>query len=108
MDYGKFLYHQAKTLRKQKLVKIEMKSIRISPRISEHDLGTKIKLAQKFLEQGHNVRIEMILKGREKAHRDLAKQKLQYFLTLMPIPIKIDQPIKSDPRGFSMAMSKER
>jgi len=52
-----------------------MKGIRLSFRISEHDMETKAKNAVKFLEKGNRVRVELRLKGREKALGDFAREK---------------------------------
>jgi len=68
MDNGKYKYEKSRKEKDQKTKqkKTEIKGIRISPRIGQHDLEFKVKQAEKFLEKGHKVKIEMILKGREK------------------------------------------
>jgi len=107
-NYGKYLYHLQKKEKKQKKEHNELKGIRLSFGISDHDIEIKSKQAEKFLKKGHLVRIEMILRGREKAHQDLAKEKIEKFLNLLKssIPVKIETPIKKQPRGLTIIISK--
>lgn len=70
MDYGQFKYEQDKLAQKQKSrqKKIETKGVRLSARISEHDLGMRLDQAKKFLSKGDKLKVELNLKGREKQH----------------------------------------
>ncbi len=67
-DYGRMRYQKEKQLQKQKAKqkKIEVKDIRLSLRISPHDLDFRLQQAAKFLERGDKLKIEIILRGREK------------------------------------------
>jgi translation initiation factor IF-3 len=73
MDFGKFKFEQnlkeKKQRRRQKQTQI--KEIRLSPSIQEHDLETKAKAAIKFLDSGHRVNVKLEFKRRELAHKDL-------------------------------------
>ena len=86
----------------------EIKGIRFSFGISLHDLETRVKQAEKFLKKGNKVRVEMILRGREKAHGDFAKDKIKQFLEILAklTPIKIERELKREFRGFTMIISK--
>lgn len=105
-DYGKYQYAQEKKERKQKAKqkKSELKGIRIGFTTSSHDLGIKAKQAEKFLKQGHKARIEMRLRGREKAHKELAQEKIRNFLEMIPSEFKIEEDIKKSPRGFTVTI----
>ncbi|MFC1721379.1 translation initiation factor IF-3 [Patescibacteria group bacterium] len=85
MDYGQHKYRLMKQQRKSKAKtkKVETKGVRIGLRTGDHDLQFKAKQATKFLKQGHRVKIEFVLKGREKVHRDLAEEKLDDFIKNM-------------------------
>lgn len=109
MDYGKYQYQKSKQEREQrsKQKKIEIKGIRISLRTGGHDLETKANQAKKFLDQGHKVRIEMILRGREKGLLEMAKDKLNQFIDSIPLTTKIEQEVKKRPRGLSVVIEKE-
>lgn len=108
LNFGKFLYRMAKQERhhnaKQK--KSEMKAIRISVNTGKHDLEVKAKKIAEFLNQGHQIKTEIILKGREKQHRELAKQKLQEFISIIPTTINATEKPKNTPRGFFIIINK--
>lgn len=104
MDYGKYKYQEAKS-KKQKAKNVKLKNIQIRLATSDHDLETKIRNAQRFLKKGHKVRIAIQLRGREKAHQDLAKEKLQEFITQIEEKIRIEQPLKKFSQGFETIIS---
>ena len=105
-DFGKFLYQKEKQARGHKPKRVEVKEIRLSFNIAKHDLEMKALQAQKFLDKGDRAKIQIVLRGREKAFAGLAKEKLQDFLKALTIPINLDQPIIKEPRGFYMLISK--
>ncbi len=110
MDYGKYLYQLKKKERSAKHHKGgELKGIRLTFGISEHDLETRTKQAEKFLKTGNRVRIEMKLRGRQKALQGFAREKIRKFLEILEktIPIKIERELKRQPRGLTMIISKK-
>ena len=108
-DYGKYLYSLEKKEKTTKTKAGEIKGVRISFAISPHDLETKAKMAEKFLKKGYRVRVELILKGRQKALGDFAKGKVNQFLEALGklTPFKIERELKREPRGFTMIISKQ-
>ena len=81
MDYSKFCFDQKKRekeARKNQRV-VEVKEIRMSPSIDTNDLGTKIKAAQKFLQDGNRVKVSVRFRGREMAHTNLGEKLLMEF-----------------------------
>ncbi len=107
IDFGKFQYQKEKKAKElSKTHKVEVKNIRLSFNIAKHDIAMKAAQAQKFLTKGDRARIEIVLRGREKAFAHLAKEKLEEFKTYIAIPIIIDHPITKDMRGFYMLISK--
>lgn len=109
MDYGKYQYQQSKQdrLNKAKQKKTGVKGIRIGIRTDTHDLEFKKDQAEKFLKKGDKVKAEMILRGREKAHQDLARKTLSDFLKTISIPYKVEQEIKRFPGGFNVIITPE-
>jgi len=105
-DYGKYQYLQEKKEKKQKTKqkKSELKGVRIGFTTSQHDLETKIKQVEKFLKQGHKVRAELRLRGRERAHKDLAKEKLDNFINMVSGEIKKEEEAKKNPRGIAITI----
>lgn len=109
MDFGKYQYKQTKKLRKQKAKskKGELKGIRIGIATAQHDLELKAGRAQKFLDKGHRIKIELVLRGRQKNQADLAREKMEKFLDLFSKDaIKITQPMKRGPRGIYVIIDK--
>jgi len=109
IDYGKYLYQEKKKEKKQKQKKAgEIKNIRLGFNISSHDLETRAKAAEKFLKKGYKIRIELILRGRQKSLADHAKEKIHQFLEILQniIKIKVERELKKEPRGLTMIISK--
>lgn len=75
MDYNKFIYQQQKKQAeaKKKQKKIQLKELKFRPGTDEGDLLVKIRKLKEFLEEGNKVKITVRFRGREMAHRDLAK-----------------------------------
>lgn len=94
MDYGKYKYEIDKQEKKNKSQanKTDTKGVRLTFRIKGGDLETKQKQALKFLDTGDCVKVEMILKGREKAHMDLAQEKMREFVESLQ-SVKVIQPL---------------
>lgn len=103
LDYGKFQYQKSKQKRtaQAKQKKVDTKGIRIGIRTDEHDLNFKKNQADKFLRKGDKVKIEIVLRGREKAHQDLAREALKNFMSLISVPYRIEEDIKRFPGGFN-------
>jgi translation initiation factor IF-3 len=73
VDWGKFNYQRTKQLQKNKrnAKALEIKQMRFGLKISEHDLGVKLRKVVSFLDAGHKVKIAVFYRGRELAHKDL-------------------------------------
>lgn len=82
IDYHKFVYRQAKQLRKQRASqrKSEIKGIRIGFSTASHDLDVKAKKARDFLAKGSRVKVVLMFRGREITHFNLGSEKMQDFL----------------------------
>jgi translation initiation factor IF-3 len=76
VDWGKFNYQRTKQLQKnkRKSKSLEVKQMRFGLKISDHDLGVKLKKVSGFLENGHKVNLVVFFRGRELAHKDLGFQ----------------------------------
>jgi len=108
IEYGKYLYSLQKKQRKVKTKSSEVKGVRLGFGISDHDLKIKARLAKNFLEKGDRVKLEMRLRGREKAHPDFAKEKIKKFIETIEeeLPIKIEGQIKKTPGGLTLIITK--
>lgn len=76
IDYGKYKYEQQKKLKesKAKQTKVELKEIRVSPTIDDHDYTTKLNKARKFLEKGDKVQFSLRFKGRMITHAEFGRK----------------------------------
>ncbi|MDP1629183.1 MAG: translation initiation factor IF-3 [bacterium] len=109
MDFGKFRYQVEKEARHQraKQRRDEMKTVRISVRAGRHDIGFRAKQVEGFLNEGLKAHLEVTMKGREKAHPELARQKLNEFLDMIAVSKKFLQEIKRTPAGFTTVIIKQ-
>lgn len=107
-DYGKYLYQMEKKEKKE-APKSKVKVVRLSYNISLHDMEIRVDQGEKFLKKGHKIKVELLLKGRERVLADFAKEKFKKFLELLEarIPIKIEQDLKRTPGGFMMIIVKK-
>lgn len=102
-DFGKLQYRKAKQEQqaKAKQKKVETKGIRIGFRTDTHDLLFKKTQAEKFLSKGNKVRIEIVLRGREKAMAEKGRESLHQFIRSITIPHRFEEELKRGPMGFN-------
>ena len=110
LNYGQFKYEKEKELKKQKVrsKEVEIKGIRLSTRIGVHDREIRLKQAIEFLQEGNKVKVEIILKGRERQFGHLAKQVLEQFVESLKIsvPCIIEQPFMRQGGKVSLVVAK--
>lgn len=110
LDLGQFKYEQDKKVHKQKVLqkKVETKNIKLSLRISKHDLDVRIDQAFKFLSKSNKAKIDMILRGREKQHFEKAREIMLEFVNSLKnkpeIKVEEEQPLTKQPGGFSIIL----
>ncbi len=97
IDFSHFKYQKEKEMRKQKVKShvSEIKGVRLSIRISDHDMGVRIKQAEKFLSRGDKVKVEVILRGRERGKAELAYNIIEKFYN--QISEKMEVKYEQDP-----------
>jgi translation initiation factor IF-3 len=104
MDYGKYKYElnkKAKNAKKKQHI-IQMKEMKLRPKIEEHDYQFKLKHIQEFLEEGNKVKVFVEFRGREMAHQELGHkiiQRLEEDLKDLGI---IEQKAKMEGRNLSL------
>ncbi|MCM8899624.1 MAG: translation initiation factor [Clostridiales bacterium] len=87
MDYGKYLFEMAKKekeARKNQKV-INVKEIRLSASIEDHDLGVKARNADKFLKAGDKVKVTIRFRGREMAHPEVGYEVMEKFVSMLTV-----------------------
>ena len=80
VDYGQMKYEEDKRARANHKPKQDLKEVKISPRIQQHDLDTFSKRAIKFLEHGDKVKVTCVFKAREIAYPHLGEDKMNILL----------------------------
>lgn len=92
MDFGKYQYEQQKKLAKRKSHQktSELKEIRLTLKINQHDLETKTRQSKNFLDDGNKIKMTVILKGRENIYPQKANELINKFCLL--VNAKVDQP----------------
>lgn len=82
MDYSKYRYEQQKRAREMKKNQqtVDLKEIRLSPTIGDHDLETKLNQAKKFLAKGDKIKLTLRFRGRMITHSELGGQVVNKFI----------------------------
>ncbi len=94
VDWGKYNYQKTKQQQanKRNVRSIDMKQMRFGLKIGEHDLEVKMKKVNRFLEDGHKVKITLVFRGRELAHKDIGFKLAERVIADFGDAISIDQP----------------
>lgn len=107
MDYGKYRFELAKkdkeAKKKQKVV--DVKEIRMSLNIDEHDLETKINHALQFVKSGNKVKVTVRFRGREMAHTELGTTLLKRFAEACVETASLDKQPKLEGRSMSLFLA---
>ncbi len=109
IDYGKYKYELSK---KEKIIKkrqtiIQVKEIRLSPKIEEHDFNFKTKNARKFIEQGNKVKLNILFKGRQITHQEFGKQLMDKFVNELEDIAKLESNPKFEGRNMIAILIKK-
>lgn len=107
MDYGKFKFEQSKKekeARKNQKV-INIKEIRFSPTIEDHDLSFKAKNAQKFLQDGDKVKVTIRFRGREVDHVTFGEKALGRFYDIVKDDCVVEKPAKLEGKNMTMVLA---
>lgn len=111
LDYGQFKYQKEKEAKKQKAQsrEVEIKGVRLTFRMGEGDRNTRLAQAKKFLERGDKVKIELVLRGREKAHKDVARTRVAEFTEKLKefFPIRVEQQIQFQAGKMTSIVARE-
>lgn len=109
MNYGKYKFEQAKKEKeaRKKQKTFEVKEIRITPNIEQHDFEFKAKNARNFIEDGNKVKITVRFRGRELNYVKLGEQTLNNFIeTLSDVSIPEKKPVLEGKNMFIILAKK--
>jgi translation initiation factor IF-3 len=107
MDYSKHRYEKQKQEReaRRKSAKNDVKEVRLRPKIAEHDYETKRNHVRKFLEQGHEVQVQVQFRGREMAHPQIGRKLLDRMTEEVADLGKVKTPPNQDGRFMKMVIA---
>ena len=110
LDFGKFRYEQQK---KEKMAKknqhvTEIKEIRLSPSIEDHDVQVKAKTAIKFLQDGDKLKVSLRFRGRERDYTQLGYEVMKQFADLVADYGVIEKEPKMEGRRMNMFMAPKK
>ena len=91
-----------------KKAKVEQKTVRVGFKTGMHDLQFKANQVGEFLNEGHIVKVELTLRGREKGLAEMGKQKLLQFLTHIKVEHAIQESPKRGPYGWIVTIIKKK
>jgi translation initiation factor IF-3 len=82
VNLGQLKYEHEKKVHRQKVAqkKVDIKEIRLSVRIGEHDFNFRLAQAEKFLRDGDKIKLEVVIKGRERQHPEIAEEVIFRFV----------------------------
>jgi translation initiation factor IF-3 len=106
MDYGKHKYEESKKKQKAKKqqVVVHVKEIKMRPSTDEHDLQTKMRHVKRFLEEGDRVKISIRFRGREMAHKELGRNRMEWVATELKELAEVTQMPKMEGRVMHMML----
>ena len=109
MDFGKYKYELKKKEQasRKKQHQVQVKEVRVRPKIAEHDVQVKVRKARIFLEHGDKVQVNCLFRGREMAHKNVAQRVLMHVFELLKDIAKIERQPHMDGRRMIMLLSKK-
>jgi len=106
MDYGKFKYEQNRRARKakKKQHQMQLKEIKMRPKIDEHDYEFKVQHARDFLGGRDKVKVTVTFRGREMAHQEIGHKLIQRVLADLVEISTVESPPRSEGRTLSAVL----
>lgn len=103
MDFGKYKYQLSKKQAAKKTV--DLKEVKIRPRIGEHDLELKVRNIRRFLDEGHKAKVSMFFRGRERVRPELGMKVFERLTEMLPGTFTIIQAPRHEGNHIVMVLS---
>lgn len=106
MDHGKYKYELTKKKQeaRKKQKSSQIKEIKVRPKTDDHDLATKVRHAEKFINNNDKVKVTMVFRGREFMLREQAHAVLDKVVELTKDFAQVEQPAKFEGRVITMLL----
>lgn len=109
VDFEKFRYEENKKAQAAKKGdEGGLKELWLSPRIAQHDLETRLRRAQEFLDDGQKVKLTVKFRGREMGHQELGRQVLEKATTYLGEKVMVEREPKMEGRNLSIIIVKSK
>lgn len=111
IDWGKYQYQkmkeEAKNRKKAREKQSELKQMKIGLKISDNDLNIKVRKIKGFLEDGDRVKILIIFRGREMAHKEIGQELLDKVIAAIGDDVVIEGKAQFNGRNLSVGIRKK-
>lgn len=106
IDWGKFQYQKMKEQQKNKrnAKSVELKQMRFGLKIGVGDLDVKLRKIKKFLVNGDKVKIQIVFKGREMAHKEIGFEMAEKIISLLENDAIVEQKPQMAGRNLSLVI----
>ena len=110
MDYGKYKYQkeQARKAARKKQVNINVREIKLRPKIGDHDFATKRSHVERFLRHGDKVKVTIMFRGREVQHPELGEKLLRRLASDLEDIGRLESQPNLDGRNMVMVMAPKK
>ena len=111
IDWGKYQYQkmkeEAKNRKKAREKQSELKQMKIGLKISENDLNIKVRKMRGFLDDGDRVKVMIIFRGREMAHKEIGRELLDKVVNLLGEDAVMEGTPQMNGRNLSVQVRKK-
>jgi translation initiation factor IF-3 len=109
-DYGQMKYERKKreAAARKNQVQVQIKEVKVCPKMDDHDLNTKVRHARRFLEEGNKVKVTVRFRGRELAHRNIGQEQCLRVHAACEDLAVIESPPRMDGRQMFMIMAPDK
>ena len=106
-DFGRMKYERSKreAAARRRQSQARLKEVKLRPKTDEHDLGFKVRHAQRFLENGDKVKITVRFRGREHAHRDIGAEQCRRLAGAVADIARVESPPQMSGRLMHMVLA---
>jgi translation initiation factor IF-3 len=110
MDYGKYRYEAAQKAKesRKKSTNVVVKEMKYRPKIGAGDFDTKTKKVEKFLGEGHKVKVTIMFRGREMQHPELGRRILDEVAEHVAHVGRVETFPKQDGRNMTMVLGPDK
>jgi translation initiation factor IF-3 len=110
MDYGKYKYEAAQKAKesRRKASNVSIKEMKYRPKISKGDFDTKTRKVERFLQDGHKVKVTLTYRGREMAHPELGRRILDEVVEAVEQVGRVEIFPRVDGRNMTMVLAPDR